>query len=120
MRNNKTFLAISALLVAAFVSVAIVSCKKEDNAALSGQKQTKEAFNVPHVEDMMAYLKDFKQKMLSASKDEDESLSLEEAAWHLSSVANYDFGQINVEFDNVRFDTLYAHVDVSNGSVLLR
>lgn len=119
MKSNKIFLSISAMFVAAIVMVAIVSCKKEDNAALSGQKQTKEAFNVPQVEDMMAYLKDFKQKMLSASKDEDEALSLEEAAWHLSSVANYDFGQINVEFDNVRFDTLFAHVDVTNGSVLL-
>lgn len=119
MKNNKIFLSISAMVVAAFVSVAIVSCKKEDNAALSGQKQTKEAFNVPQVEDMNAYLKDFKQKMQSADKNDDEALLLDEAAWHLASMANYDFGIVNVVFDEVRFDTLYTHVNVMNGTVLL-
>ena len=68
---------------------------------------------------MNAYLKDFKQRMQSAAKGDDEALSLEEAAWHLSSVANYDFGQINVAFDDVRFDTLYAHVNITNGDVLM-
>ena len=57
--------------------------------------------------------------MESATKGDDEVLSLEEAAWHLSSVANYDFGHVNVEFDDIRFDTLYAQITVTDGGVLL-
>ena len=68
---------------------------------------------------MNAYLKDFKQKMNSTAKGEDESLSLEDAAWHLSSLANYEFANANVERDDVRFDTLYAQVNITNGTVLL-
>ena len=119
MRKSKFFIAILAMVVATLVSVAIVSCKKEDTVAPTGQSAAKAAFTPPQVDDMNAYLKAFKQKMQSAAKGDDEALSLDEAAWHLSSVANYDFGHVNVEFDDVRFDTLYAHVDVTNGTVLL-
>ena len=117
---KKTKLFIATLLVVAAISVAVVSCKKETASALTGNKnESVQTFNPREIKDMNAYLKDFKQKMNSTAKGEDESLSLEDAAWHLSSVANYDFGNINVEFDDIRFDTLYAHVDVTNGTVLL-
>ena len=115
---KKTIFFIATLLVVAAVSVAVVSCKKEDTKALSNNN-SKETFDPRQIDDMNAYLKDFKNRMLSAAKGEDEVLSLDEAAWHLSSLANYDFGNINVEFDDVRFDTLFAHVDVSDGTVLL-
>lgn len=106
------------LLVVAAVSVAVVSCKKEDTKALSNNN-SKETFDPRQIDDMNAYLKDFKNRMLSAAKGEDEVLSLDEAAWHLSSVANYDFCNANVEYDDVRFDTLYSTVIVTNGSVIL-
>ena len=119
MKVINKFLAIILLAVVATL-VAVVSCKKETPSALqnSGAQQEK-AFVVPEVDDMNAYLKDFKQRMQSSTRGDDETLSLEEAAWHLSSVANYDFGHVNVKFDDIRFDTLHAQVSVTNGSILL-
>ena len=106
------------LFVVAAVSVAVVSCKKEDTKALSNNN-SKETFDPRQIDDMNAYLKDFKDKMLSATKGEEEAFSFEEAAWHISSLANYDFGYVNVEYDGFIFDTLYAQVNVINGVVLL-
>ena len=117
---KKTRFFIATLIVVAAVATVVVSCKKETSSDLLGNKnESAQVFNPRAIEDMNAYLIDFKQKMQSAAKGEDEALSLEEAAWHLSSVANYDFANINVECDDVRFDTLYAQVNTLNGAVLL-
>lgn len=117
--KNKRFI-IATLLVVVATTVAIVSCKKNDASEQAGVKSNlPNAFNPDLIDDMNAYLKDFKQKMQSAKNGDDEMLSIEEAAWHLSSVANYDFGHANVEYDDVRFDTLYFQVTVTNGNILL-
>ena len=115
---KKHHLLIAILLVVAAVSVAVVSCKKEDTKTLS-TNNVKEAFDPRQIEDMNAYLKDFKNKMQLATKGEDEAFSLDEAAWHLSNMANYDFGYVNVEFTDLRYDTLYYHVNITDGKVLL-
>ena len=115
---KKHNLLIATLLVAAAVSVAVVSCKKEDTKALSANN-AKEAFDPRQIEDMNAYLKDFRQKMQTASRNEKETLSLKEAAWHIASLANFEFANANVECDDIRFDTLYAQVNTTNGSVNL-
>ena len=115
---NRFFVIVLLAVVATLV--AVVSCKKETpNTLLNSGAQQEKAFVVPEVDDMNAYLKDFKQRMQSSTRGDDETLSLEEAAWHLSSVANYDFGHANVEYDDVRFDTLYSTVTITNGSILL-
>lgn len=109
---------IAAFLIAAIVSVTVASCKKENFASLQKQdKPTKEHFNPQEIEDMNAYLKDFKQKMMESKAD--ESLGIDEAAWHLSSLFNYDFANANVECDDVRFDTIYNTVTVTDGSIQL-
>ena len=119
MKKFKLY-AIFVMAMAIIVTVAVVSCKKETSNALMGNNnESVQTFNPREIEDMNAYLKDFKQKMKSATKGEDEALSIEDAAWHLASVANYDFGHANVECDDVRFDTLFAQVNITNGSVLL-
>ena len=120
MRKSKFFIAILAMVVATLVSVAIVSCKKEDTVAPTGQSAAKAAFTPPQVDDMNAYLKAFKQKMQSAAKGDDEALSLDEAAWHLSNVANYDYSNANVEFTDLRYDTLYFHANLTEGKVLMQ
>jgi len=116
MKKTKFFIA--TLLVVAAISVTVVSCKKEDTKALSTSNE-KEAFVPPQVEDMDAYLKDFKQKMQDVTRDGNETLSLEEAAWHLSSMANYDFANANVDYTDLRYDTLLYQVNVTNGQVSL-
>ena len=120
MKNNKFLITIYAMVVTAIISVAVVSCKKETQGNLMNNKnELVQTFNPREIEDMNAYLKGFKQKMQSATKGDDEALSLEEAAWHLSSLANFEFGHANVECDDVRFDTLYAQVNITNGEILL-
>ncbi len=117
---KKRTLFIATLLVVVAATVAVVSCKKENQDALLYNIQPAKPFTPPVVDDMNAYLKDFKQKMKDSQSNRDgEALSLEEAAWHLASVANYDFANANVPFDDIRFDTLYSNVTVTSGSVLL-
>ena len=119
MKRKNFNLAIIMMVVAAFISVAVVSCKKEDNSSLAGQVTSKPAFTPPQVDDMDAHLKGFKEKMKSSTRGDDERLSLEEAAWYLSGVANYDFSKANVEFTDLRYDTLTYQINVCNGQVLL-
>ena len=119
MKRKNFNLAIIMMVVAAFISVAVVSCKKEDNSSLAGQVTSKPAFTPPQVDDMNAYLKGFKEKMKSSAKGEDEMLSLDEAAWHLSSLANYDFANANVEFTDLRYDTLVYQMNITKGQVAL-
>ena len=84
------FYAICVMVLAAIV--AVVSCKKDDPKAMLGQDaQPVKTFSVPEVEDMNAYLKEFKQRMQSSSRGDDETLSLDEAAWHLACLANVEF-----------------------------
>ena len=116
--KKKTIMCVATLIVAAIVSITVVSCKKESLASLQKQDNpTKEYFNPQEIEDMNAYLKDFKQKMIESKAD--ESLGIDEAAWHLSSLFNYDFANANVECDDVRFDTIYNTVNVTDGSIQL-
>lgn len=117
---KKKNLFIATLLVVAATTIAVVSCKKENqDTLLNNSAQPVKTFTPPQMDDMNAYLKEFKQKMQSATRGDNETLGLEEAAWYLSSVANYDFANANVEFNNIRFDTLYSTVVVTGGSVLL-
>lgn len=118
MKNNRIIIA--ALLVVVATAVAFVSCKKENQDAMLKTTQPVKTFTVPLVDDMNAYLKEFKQTMLESQGSKDaEYLSLEEAAWHLSSLANYDFARVNVQYTDLRHDTLYYQVNVTNGQVLL-
>lgn len=116
----KKFSILSIFLMVVAIAVAVVSCKKDTpNAMLNNQPQASKTFYPEGVDDMNAYLKDFKQKMQTVTRDNEETLSLEEATWYLSSVANYDFCNINVEFTELRYDTLHYHVNVTNGQVAL-
>lgn len=119
MKKSNAIFAILAMAIVA-IAVAIVSCKKDDTVALSGQSTAKAAFAPPQVDDMNAYLKAFKQKMQSAAKGDDVALSIEEAAWHLSNVANYEYSNANVEFTDLRYDTLYFDVVLTEGKVLMQ
>ena len=116
----KKFSILSIFVMVAAIAVAVVSCKKDTpNAMLNNQPQAFKTFYPEGVDDMNAYLKEFKQKMQTVTRDNEETLSLEEAAWHLSSVANYDFANVNVEFTDIVYDTLYYQVNVTNGQVAL-
>lgn len=116
MKKRRFIIAI--LMVAATVTVAVVSCKKETpetNMAKGNKSET--TYCPENITDMNAYLKGFKKQM-QESKD-GTTMSFGEAAWHISSLANYDFANANVEYTDVRFDTVYGHVNVVNGEISL-
>ena len=119
MKTINKFFAIVLLAVVATL-VAVVSCKKETpSTLLNNGAQQEKAFVVPEVDDMNAYLKEFKQRMLSSSKGDGKTLSLDEAAWHLACLANVDFCRINVEYNDVQFDTVAMQVNVMDGTVAM-
>ncbi len=100
------------------IAVAIVSCKKEDASVSNGpEKNKKEAFVCPQIDDMNAYLKEFRKKLKNGKRD--EAMGIDEAAWHLACLANCDFCRVNVEYNDVQFDTVEMQVNVTDGVVLL-
>lgn len=114
--KKKLIYAILAMVVT--TAVVMVSCKKENqNVKTDNSSSVVSHFDPSHITDMNAYMKDFKQRM-KASKD-DETLSLEEAAWHLSCLANIDFCRINVEYNDFLFDTIGMQVNVTDGAMLM-
>ena len=120
MKNSKKSLVI-ALMGAAMLATAVVSCKKDNQVLPTNSKRNVQPisnFTPPKVDDMNTYLKDFKMRMLESRSD--ETMGLEEASWYLSSVANYDFGHVNVDYNDIRFDTLYGHVNLTDGKATLQ
>jgi len=117
MKNSKRFLAI---IILAFVAtaVAFVSCKKDNENILNAKdNNVQQSFDYRQIEDKITYFKDFRQKM--ADSKTDEAFNLEDAAWHLACLANLDFCKVNVEYNEVQFDTVEMHVNVTDGVVLL-
>lgn len=100
----------------AIASIAVVSCKK-DNQENSINKFERSFYEPPKIDDYDAYLGGFKQRIIGTRTS--ETMSLEEASWHLSSVANYDFGHANSVASDILYDTLYGSVKVTDGLVTL-
>ena len=105
--------------MATTLSVAMVSCKKETPEAMQQAcNETQTVFSPENITDMNAYLKGFKKQMQESKGD--ETMGLEEAAWHLSCLANIDFCRINVEHDDFLFDTIEMQVNITDGVMLMR
>lgn len=117
MKRFNSIIAIIGLAIVA-IAVAFVSCKKETEKDLSQKDYTiQQVADVRQIEDITSYLKDFKKKLTESKSD--EAYTLEDAAWHLASLANLDFCKVNVDYDNVQFDTVEMQVNVTDGVVLL-
>lgn len=115
-RNSVLAIVVMAILA---TTVAVVSCKKDNSKdiIMNDGTQLSEKASMRQIDDMAAYLKDFKQKMLESKSS--ETLNLEDAAWHLACLANLEHCNINVEFDDIRFDTVYMQVNVSEDGILM-
>ncbi len=118
MKTKKLSFAIIAMAIVV-IAVAVVSCKKDNENAMNNKTESARTFDPRQIEDMNAYLQGFKLKMQTAAKA-DEALTLEEAAWHLASLANYDFVKASENYNNLRFDTLHSTIKVTGDIVLLR
>ena len=117
MKNPQSILAIIAMATLA-TAVAVVSCKKDTENALNPKAyNVQQSFDYRQIEDKSTYFKEFRQKMTDSKTD--EAFNLEDAAWHLACLANNDFCKINVEYNEVLFDTVEMQVNVTDGVVLL-
>jgi len=117
MKNPKSIIAIIGLAIVA-TAVAFVSCKKDNENTLSPKAyNVQQSIDYRQIEDKLTYFEDFRQKMTESKGD--DAYNLEDAAWHLACLANLDFCKVNVEYDNVQFDTVEMQVIVTDGVVLL-
>lgn len=111
---KRTILSTAVILtVLAFFAVSCQKDKTPENQV--SNKAAKTFYQPPQVDDMNAYLKDFKKKM--QTRGNDDTMTPIEAAWHLSSVANYDFGDVVNDYEAFHYDTLRYNINVSNGMV---
>lgn len=109
MKKNSLF----TMMVIAMVSVAVVSCKKDNQEqAPNNQKQT-----VHKVIDMDSYLMAFKNKLLSSEK-EDAAMGLDQACHDLGNLLNFDFGDANHPTDVFQRDTIHAKLSVNNNGTV--
>ncbi|MBR3491507.1 MAG: hypothetical protein IKH44_04320 [Bacteroidales bacterium] len=116
MNKRNLFITIALMIVAA--TVVFVSCKKEtENALIQRGNSTRRTIDISQIDDMTAYFKEFRLKMTESKSD--ETLNIEDAAWHLACMANYDFCRVNVEYNDFRFDTIEMQVNVTNGNILM-
>lgn len=115
MKTRNYFIAASIMVAA--IALAIVSCKKETANTLNQKANETQAFDFRQINDMNAYLANFKAKMFESKSD--EAYSLNDAAWHLASLANRDFCNASIKYDNVQFDTVKMNVTITDGTVLL-
>lgn len=105
-------------LIMIIVTFCATSCKKSEYLEPTNRNNTQKSYyQPPKIDDLKAYLRDFKQKM--QSRENDDTMDIEDAAWHLSSIANYDFGDVVSRFDKFQSDTLYYNINVENGMVKL-
>lgn len=101
-------------LALAVAAVVIIACNKEKAEI----KTSAETETVSKEDDMSTYLKQFKEKMQSAAKG-NETLSMEDARWHLEAVLNYTYGDAGHQTSDVQCDTLYCALHTEGKEVTL-
>lgn len=111
MKKSKAIIAITALAILA-TTVAVVSCKKEQQEQKSNNVKQSEQYS----NDMDEYLLSFKDKLLSAEKG-GELISLEQAQRDLGNLLNFDFGDANYPTDVYHVDTIHAKLVLTQGQV---
>lgn len=102
----------AAMLVVATVSVAVVSCKKNNETTKESSIESKQ----PDNENMDEYLISFKERLLSTQRGE-ETISLEQAQRDLGNLLNFDFGDANYATDSWHYDTLYVPLEIFGDDV---
>lgn len=112
----KKFRILMGAFVLAMVAIVIIACTKEKETMVA--QSSDEMVTISKEDDMSAYLKQFKEKMQSASKG-DESLSLEDARWHLEALLNYTYGDAGHLTSDIQCDTFYYELSVDESKVSL-
>lgn len=109
---------VAAMIIVATGAAILVGCKKEDKAdLLVNQLNEMSGFDASQINDMNAYLFEFKHKMQECKSE--ELLGLTEAQWHLTALANYDFAYANKKGNSFQIDTIYGRINLTEGMVAM-
>ena len=111
----KKFRILMGVLALAMAAIVIVACTKEKEMR---SEMVENIEMVSKEDDMNAYLKQFKERMQSASRG-DETLSMEDARWHLEAVLNYTYGDAGHCTSDIQCDTFYCKLSVNGDKVSL-
>ncbi len=118
MKKNFRLVAITAtLLIVATTAIVIQSCKKDQNKLVDTQKVQNTIKHPEKIDDINAYLREFGEKMMNSKSD--AMLTLEEASWHLTAYQNYNYGDVDSEYDAMTYDDRVYIVPVTDGMVAL-
>ena len=112
-KMKKARFLVGAIALAVLAAI-IVACTKEKEKKAA--RNSSEMVTVSKEDDMSAYLKQFKEKMQSVSKG-DETLSLEDARWHLEAVLNYTYGDAGYQTSDIQCDTFFYELPTNGEEV---
>lgn len=113
MKNKKLSLAVLIMAISAFVSIAVVSCKKDRS-----ERNTNKEQEIQSADNMDDYLISFKEKLLSAPKG-GETIGIEQAQRDLGNLLNFTFGDANYATNIFQHDTLIGKLRSTDGQVEL-
>lgn len=113
MKNNRILKGVFALAVIASV---IIACAKEKEMKVA--QNNSEIVVVSKEDNMCVYLNQFKEKMQSAEKG-DETLSMDDARWHLEAVLNYTYDDAGQQISDIQCDTFCYKMHTSSDKVSL-
>lgn len=106
-----------AIVTLAIVILAFQSCKKDDELTRINNTNTEaKTFNPYGIENMDEYLLGFMKKIKTATRD-GESMTIEDAEWHLSACLNFQFCNANVGRTHVVYDTITTTINVNDGCI---
>lgn len=106
-----------AIVTLAIVILAFQSCKKDDELTRIDNTNTEaKTFNPYGIENMDEYLLGFMKKIKTATRD-GESMTIEDAEWHLSACLNFQFCNANVGRTHVVYDTITTTINVNDGCI---
>lgn len=113
MKKVRLLMGVLALVVLAAV---IIACTKEKEKEVAQNISEMEVVSIE--DDMSAYLKQFKEKMQMVSKG-NETLSMEDARWHLEAVLNYTYGDAGYQTSEIQRDTFCCNLLVQGEEIAL-
>lgn len=122
MKNNRLSFAITAMAIAAVISAAVISCKKEQQYNPSGEEQ--EIENNQDGQEAVARILDFKKKIAYHESHPGvktgDTLTVDEAIWDIEALFNYTYAYPELFYGNmVTADTTLYLPLVSDTTVLL-
>lgn len=109
--KNKTIICYATIVAFLAVSAILWSCKKtesEDPKTVTCSSSNNE------IDD---YLKSFKKRLKESSKNDGDTMNIEDAEWHLSALLNFDFGDADHITNLFQKDTIKAKIRIENGQV---